>query len=320
MKLFAIISCLILFCIAGCKKDLLHYQNVTQLTSHADTDRLNKIMFINDSIGFVVGGQRFNDAVILTTRDGGATWATNSYPVAGKAMYDITLSPNGSIFAIGFDGKILFSGDTGRSWRFSQAFYYPYRGIACIDASHFILVGGISFGVGQIAIGDSSGHVTTSNDFFYQLNAVKMVNNRKGYISGFGIVLKTNDGGATWNILDVSGDNFTAMDVHDDEIWICGSNGSVCHSNDGGQHWDRLRNGNDLTIAHYALNDIIFKDGTQGWAVGDKGKVLHSDDGGKHWMEYDPFTTADLYCIAIAPNGSLIVGGDKGALYRISTP
>ena len=145
-----------------------------------------------------------------------------------------------------------------------------------------------------------------------------MVNATTGYVIGYGTVMKTIDRGTTWLVQDVANDNFMAMDIHGDEIWMCGYAGSVYHTTDGGAHWQRMRNGNDITLPRYDLLDIKFKDGKNGWAVCDDGKMLHSDDGGNHWEEYDRFTASALRSIAICPNNDLLVAGDNGSIFRIT--
>ena len=98
---------------------------------------------------------------------------------------------------------------------------------------------------------------------------------------------------------------------------MCGSNGGIYHTYNGGNSWERFRNGNDISLPRYHLQSIIFKDNLNGWAVGESGKMIHTDDGGRHWEEYDQFTTSNLFSVAICPNGDLLVAGDGGALYRI---
>src|SRR5579872_2655173 len=99
---------------SSCKKDLLHFQTVQKLNTYTDSDRLNKIVFVTDQIGFVIGGERLTDAIILSTHDGGYTWQKNSFPIAGKGLYDMAVSPWGVLYAVGFDGKLLHSYDTGK--------------------------------------------------------------------------------------------------------------------------------------------------------------------------------------------------------------
>lgn len=74
-----------------------------------------------------------------------------------------------------------------------------------------------------------------------------------------------------------------------------------------------------LALPRYNLLGIAFKDGQNGWAVCDDGKLIRTDDAGNHWEEYDRFTTSALRSIAICPNGDLLVAGDNGGIYRITT-
>ncbi|MBC7554558.1 MAG: hypothetical protein H7257_11320 [Taibaiella sp.] len=300
----------------GCKKDVLHLQRVVKVDSYSDTDRLNKVFFMDSLNGFITGGHRFLHSFILTTRNGGNTWLPTAHPATQKGIYDINASPAGTLFNCGFDGKLLLSTDTGRSWRFFQNDYFPYTGIAFTDPTHAIMVGGVSFDEGRIMWTDTTGAMLRRQDFRYQLNKIQMAG-RTGYICGFGAVLYTSNGGENWTLQDVHGDNFTAMDIHGAEIWLCGNAGSVFHTTNGGSNWQRLRNGDDLTLPRYRLTDMKFRGSQNGWATTEDGLLLHSDDGGHHWMEYDRFTHAALRSLAFAPAGGLIAVGDNGEVYRI---
>jgi photosystem II stability/assembly factor-like uncharacterized protein len=63
--------------------------------------------------------------------------------------------------------------------------------------------------------------------------------------------------------------------------------------------------------------DIKFRDRTNGWAVGEDGAVLQTDDGGKHWMECERFTNNLLTSIAIKSDGSLVIVGDNGTIFKL---
>jgi len=62
------------------------------------------------------------------------------------------------------------------------------------------------------------------------------------------------------------------------EGWACGRWGTVLHSSDGGNSWDRQVTGID-----YTLTSISFVDFKSGWVVGDGGTILHTRNGGKTW-------------------------------------
>ncbi len=297
---------------------MLYFQGVQKLNSATDSDRLNKILFLDNNTGFVVGGERFTNSVILTTHDGGYTWQKTSYPLADKGLYDLVLSPSGALYACGFDGKLLRSYDNGNTWAFSQIFYQAFTGIAFTDASHAIVVGGVSFDEGAFQRIDSSGSVLSWDSLGYQLNKIIMAPNGTGYMCGYGSMQKTTDSGKTWAFQKVEGDNFTYMDVHGNEIWMCGYNGGIYYTSDGGSNWTRYRNGNDVVLPRYRLLCILFTDDHNGWATGEGGKVIRSTDGGRHWAEYKQFTTNSLRSIALCPNGDLLIAGDGGSLYRVS--
>ncbi len=296
---------------------MLHLQSVQRLASYTDSSRLNRIFFINDKTGFIVGGRRFSESVILSTNDGGATWTNNSFPVAGKGLYDITISPGGALYTIGFDGKLLHSTDTGKTWSFQQIEYYPFTGIAFTDAVHAIVVGGISFSSGMRHYIDTFGNLTRRDSFAYQFNRIIMTTPQTGYLCGYGIMQKTTDAGTTWNFQAVDKDDFTDMDIHGDELWMCGYNGGIYHTTDGGAHWERLRNGNDITLPRYYLYCIAFKDSRHGWAAGEGGKLIYTDDAGRHWSEYDSFTGNTIRDMVIRPDGSLLLAGDNGSIFRV---
>jgi photosystem II stability/assembly factor-like uncharacterized protein len=310
------IVCLCLLLFGACRKDLLHWQLAQKLDTHT-ANRLNKILFVNDTLGFAVGGERFNIAEILTTRDGGNTWSSQTFPQAGKAMYGITQAPSGIIYSVGFDGKMLYTAD-GSNWSFRQLRYEPCKGIALPTADKAIVITGVSFGIGSRQHIDNAGNLLQYDSLDFEQNDICMTDAQTGYIAAYGVVQKTTDGGNSWRFMDIRNDNFTAIDCHDAQrAWLCGAQGSVYQTTDGA-NWQRLRNGNDLTLPRYHLNDILFTDDLHGYAVGENGLVIYSDDGGHHWMEFDRFTDATLRCIVKGPDGNLFVCGDNGTLYRIA--
>ncbi|MBS1587910.1 MAG: hypothetical protein JSS82_20440 [Bacteroidetes bacterium] len=315
--IYSILAFTALACLSpSCKKDLLHYQSAQKIES-GTTDRLNDILFINDSTGFIVGGQRFASATILTTHDGGYTWSDTSFPEAGKELFGISQSPNGNIYTCGYDGKLLYSADTGRGWTFRQLFYNPYKRVLFPTSDKGIVIGGISFESGFIEYIDAQGNTIYRDSMKYEINDIVMLNSHTGYMCGYGVILKTDDGGESWELLNVKGDNFNCISVYNGELWVSGYNGSVYHSSDNGTTWQKLRNGNDISQTTYHLTGILFKDAQNGWAVGEQGAVLHSDDGGKHWSQYDKFTSEDLERVKATPNGDIMVVGTNGTIYRL---
>lgn len=316
MKKFLPFALLLL--LGSCKKDLLHWQKVQRINTHT-AYRLNHIHFTDANTCLIGGGEIFNQAIVLRSADGGFTWVLDSFPQVGKAMFGLGTAPGGAIYMCGVDGTVLHTADTGKTWQFDRINdWQHYVGVSYATPDTGVYVSTVLQRQCTITEVDNQFNIISSHTWLFGLNDVYMTSPSTGYVIGYGAVMKTTDHRKTWNFQDVKGDNFTAMDIHGDEIWMCGANGSIYHTTDGGGKWHTMRNGNDITIPHFVLYSIVFKDSQHGWACGDDGKVIYTDDGGSHWMEYDQFTTAALRSIVLCPNGDLLTAGDNGQMFRIT--
>ncbi len=317
-NLFCVLAALITLSVGSCKKDLLHWQKVQQLNSNT-TCKLNHLRFVGNNICIAAGGIKYDQSEMVRSTDGGYTWSARSDSNAPKEMLGMEVAPNGKVYLCGIDGEVLRSNDSGKTWQFKRvnnwlvnlgcAFPVPNRGI---------FVSSVLQRACTITSVDSNFNIIDQQNFPFGLNNIYMVSPSSGYVIGYGTVMQTTDTGKTWNFMDVNGDNFMAMDIHGMEVWMCGYNGSIYHTTNGGASWQRVRNGNDISLPRYNLLDIVFKDSRNGWAVCDDGKVIRTDDAGLHWEEYDRFTTSALRSIAICPNGDLLVAGDNGGIFRIT--
>lgn len=314
---YILITTLILFS-TSCKKDQLEWSKVERMESHT-TARLNKVLFTENQTGFVVGGERFLQTIILRTTDGGKSWTALDFPEAGKGLYGINTDNFGNIYTIGYEGKLLVSSDNGQNWTFRQIQpWKEYKDIGFFKNGACLIIGGVSFNRGYIGHANSNADIQYYDSLNYEFNDLEIVNGTIAYICGYGVMQKSIDGGKTWEILNVQNDNFKAMHIlNQNEIWLCGYRGTIFYSNDAGASWEKYRNGNDITKKAYQLLDILFIDSKNGWAVGEKGIVLLSTDGGKNWSEYENFTTESLRAIELMPDGNLLVAGDKGSLYKL---
>lgn len=302
---------------SSCKKDQLHVQKVTQMETGTH-NRLNRIQFINDSLCIVVGGSRFLESDILVSRDGAHSWALSHSLEAPKELFGICQRPGGGIYLIGFDGHMLRSEDEAHNWTHFQLRFEAYKTLAFSDSEHALCIGGVSFERGDAMWIDPNGNVLSHDTTDFELNDLVLLPEGDGLRCGYGVMQYTNDGGKTWNWTELRKDNYKALDVHNSLLaYVCGGEGSVCVTRNGGKDWETLRNGNNLTLPKYRLWDLLFIDEQHGYAVGEKGAVIYTDDAGEHWSEMEPFTSEHLYGIAKCPDGALLICGGNGGLWRV---
>lgn len=314
--LFGLVA--LVFFAAGCKKDQLHINKVFQLKSNTKY-RLNRIRFVGDSICIAAGGDAFTQAVVVRSSDGGYTWTATEHPEAGKAVFGLGTSPAGKLFTCGVDGTTLHSIDSGKNWQMGRIWNWQhYVGVSYPTEDTGVYVSTVLQRQCSIIQADTNFNIIDEKVYQFGVNDVYMVSPSTGYVIGYGAVLKTTDHRRTWVYQDIDGDNFTAMDIHGDDIWMCGANGGIFHTTDGGNNWQRLRNGNNIALPRYYLRAIVFKDYLHGWAAGDDGRVIYTGDGGHHWMEYERFTKDNLRGMVLCPNGDLIAAGDNGVMFRIT--
>ncbi len=312
---------LLLFCATtaiSCRKDVLYPVQVTQLMHDVRGD-INKILFINDSVGYVIGGNRYSWHDILSSTDGGKNWLLYHEENEGhKSVYGIS-HYKGRIYMVGYDGKIFIKPSVEQSWQYIQTPGWEWlQDVVFTGSDTGYIVAGIGYGHGRIFMVDSLCQIVKTDTFEYELSAIAFPVPSIGYAAGYGAILKTENSGQSWQLLNVKGDFFKSIYCVDaDRVWAVGFNGSIMYSGDGGRHWQQKRNGDNPLLKPYKFRTVLFKDENTGYIAGDKGVLLKTSDAGVHWSEMKQFTKNDLRCLAFHPDGSLWVGGSEGALFRI---
>lgn len=310
-----ILGCSFLY---SCKKDQLQPAVTEQVITPSQAD-LNKILFINKDLGYIVGGIRYDQSDLLRTEDGGKTWSLFHMGADGKkAVYGLAAAA-GRVYAVGYDGKIFLKTSDNTEWRYVQTNWWEwFQDITFTEPNKGFIVAGNAYRHGRIFRTDSLGAILQTDSFDFELSDIEFPDASTGYACGFGAVLKTVNGGTTWELQNARGDYFKSLCALDGQrVWIAGYNGSIIRTQDGGHNWERLRNGDDPLLKRYRLRAILFKDGNTGYAAGDNGLVLKTEDGGAHWMEMASFTSKDLRCLSFHPDGSLWTAGAEGAVFRI---
>lgn len=320
MKLYyKAVLLLLSICFVSCKKDELRWTNVHQVSINSAT-QLNNALFTPNGIGILVGGERFDEGKIWTSSDWGYTWQQQSIQGNPKGMFGLCLSPSKEFYTSGMYMSV------SKNFKNTLQFYSKninpreefISSISFGQDSRGVAVTALGTDSGAVVLLDSNLAMTNFMRLKFSLWDVLMLNANVGYAVGSGKILKTFDGGTSWEIMPIDGDNFTSVSALDsNNIIVCGLSGYIVVTNNAGKSWTRLRNGSNITLPHYQLWDIYYDNLNEAYAVGEKGLIIFTNDGGKHWSQFKQFTQNHLRFITPIPNNKLLIGGENGTLFIV---
>ncbi len=185
------------------------------------------------------------------------------------------------------------------------------------------------------------------------INAVTRAGRRLVAVGIRGLVIVSDDAGATWQqaSVPVSSDLTAVQFVTPQLGWITGHDGVVLHSADSGAHWVKQLDGRmtaRLLTKHFealvakgdsqaktllaavqqnyavgpeqALLGVSFKDERNGWVCGSFGTLLATQDGGKTWQSgmerIDNARLLHLNAI-VQIGGGLFIASEQGTVFRL---
>jgi photosystem II stability/assembly factor-like uncharacterized protein len=274
-------------------EDLFFNQEI--ITPHSDD--LIDIDFENSRYGCAI----FKNGNCIITSDSGKTWNIAYTNINNTQLNSITIYNNNWLIGLG-DGGYLKSVDKGNTWNhFTFNNLEAINDMIYTDPSSIISVcnnGKIKKFNGTIWQNQNSGTVNNLNKIDHKnntiiiagdnatilkyqnsswtsiqspistnLNDIMLKDSIEGYIAAdFGYILKTVDGGITWNVTLSGADiDFNNVVCSGDSVWAIGSNGIIYTSIDNGQNWKRFSVGSLNN-----LNALVYMD-EKGFIAGNDG-------------------------------------------------
>ncbi len=256
----------------------------TESSSVVMNSSLFGLCFSGQNNGWLVG----KGGAIVCTRDGGKTWSLQK---SGEKLhlYDVSFCDDSNGWAVGEGGIILHTTNGGTTWSPQQSgLTGNLRGVQCLDASTAWAAGHEGSLLKTVDGGKTWILQKKVQDVLRQLNrkflpslfGVRFSDARNGYAIGHpGIILRTVDGGETWQ-QQSSGTSAVLYKVavlDNNTAWIAGGEGVILHTADGGATWVMQKSG-----VNFMLNSIAFAGEKNGFAVGHK-CILHTENGGETW-------------------------------------
>lgn len=301
---------LLLVVAVGCGKEKIEPVWERQ-ESHTDYD-ISAVRFIDGQRGYAVGGNSWYYGVSLVTEDGGNTWVIDS--MADKQLYALDINDEGEAVAVGIDGYVFSRGENDVDWSFYR---YPvwefYRGVSHTENATLV-VGGQAYKSGMVVRLDGDFQLDMLSEFDVELDAVCFAGEQVAIAAGYGLILRSEDGGRNWAPLPVDGDHFRAIHFPTSSVgYIAGGSGTILKTEDGGKTWERLRNGGGIWESNIPFRALFFTDEETGYLAGEKGVVWKTKDGGRSWAVLKGLPEEDYFGVH-AVGGDVWLVGRKGTI------
>ncbi len=251
-----------------------------QQNSNTSTD-LICVFFLNDQVGWVGG---YNGIILMTT-NGGDNWELNQLGFGSENVFELYFTDvQTGIVLIGntvpyYYSYILKTTNGGSTWNLEDEFYgEAYLDLFGLGSNDWVVGTGVS--AYSLDSGNNWNFVYPNTDQW--LYDVYFYNNTTGWAVGGNdaseIILKSENGGASWQILRESFQYKRLHGVHfvnPNVGWTVGQNGIILRTTNGGLSWF---SNNSPTINF--LREVQFVNDSTGWAIGENGTIIKTEDGG----------------------------------------
>jgi photosystem II stability/assembly factor-like uncharacterized protein len=251
------------------------------------------LFFLDSQIGWIAGGSNTQPGQsLMKTTNGGISWQMISLFQFTDILHSVEFYDPLNGYASSILGQVLITSDGGQNWA-SKIAVVPPLGLEFMKTSisakgqdQVVLVGINDMIIKKSYDGPEQDYIKIPCGQQQLLNHVYFLGSLTGWAVGQNAILKTLDGGFSWE--SYSGIGFYAAKslsfINTQEGWMAGNDGLIAHTADGGQSWKTKPSKTGVN-----LNGIQFIDQQRGWAVGGslltsaKSRILKTNDGGNSW-------------------------------------
>lgn len=281
------------------------------------TQLLTAVRFLDENRGYAVGGSSWYFGLRLETTNGGNTWQLDT--MSTKLLYALYFDQQERGYAVGIDGRLHLKGVDETEWAPIQLPYWRIdRDVVFLDDGSGVLAGGEAFRVGHIVRMESNFTVNEPLELEHEIAALASPDGQTVHAVGFGIVLRSDDRGKSWELLPYAGDFFRGLSFPSREVgYAVGQYGTILKTTDAGQTWQTLRKGGGLWRRDVPFRDVHFTSPEHGYLVGEEGTFWLTRDGGASWIIIDNLPDWDFISVyAIGGQGWIVGEGGRILHFR----
>jgi photosystem II stability/assembly factor-like uncharacterized protein len=321
-----------------------------QIIRDNDAGILYSVSFTDALNGVAVGSK------ILKTTDGGTTW-TEIPNISNQILRSVKFVNATVGYAAGNSGTILKTTDAGQNWVAQTA----------NTTTALFSVSFVNEDIGYIVGSDAEGklfktvnggadwiEITTAPYGWGGFTAGCFTDVNTGYIGEYGIIAKTIDGGATWDLQGI--DEMLPREIvffNHDNGYMVGDGGVIYHTTDAGTTWSMNNLGLPCSLYSISvvnsstaysvgcqgniymtadagitwtgyrtgivknLNSVVFTNTTTGYAVGLGSTILKTEDSGDNWTSLEsPVTNGTYNQVFFTDDNNGYIIGNSGVLLK----
>jgi len=295
------------------------YAQGTKINSGPTENNLTSVYFSDVNTGYAVG----DSGTILKTTNGGISWL--SIPIGtSNRLSKVSFTNANTGYIVGEGETILRTVDAGATWDYipcempldlSSIYFADANTGFAMDEQASVLLKTFNGGTTWKAIKSNISNTTISSVYFTDQStgfAVGGYNSMPAPSRSTGVIIKTADGGVTWNTKEFDATGWLSSVYFTDENtgYVVGGSGIILKTTDGGLNWITLSSGTTNW-----LSSVYFQDASTGYAVG--GNILKTTDAGSTWTEIPGLTTNILSSVYFPKANEGYAVGDDGTIIKI---
>ena len=275
------------------------------------TQNIESVAIIEDKL-IAIGGIVFNEGVAVEFNS--QDWKI--YPLDNKQLFGIDCYEDKCI-AVGHDG-FYYTYDQIEGWAYYRLGLWDFQRDVVITSTGSVSVGGKSFIKGMIYHINAEHSIDVDIQLEAELASVALTGDSILVAVGYGLVMRSDDTGYTWNQIQQEGDFYSDIDFVDDTHGIVvGLSGSILLTNDAGLTWNTVHKPSSISGARPSFRAVKYIDAHTIYIVGDAGLLWISEDEGHTWKEYQVNTKVNLNDV-IEYKDSIYIIGDHGYIGKRS--
>lgn len=281
--------------------------------------RISNIAFHSNNTGLLCGGEKNSSGSIYKTTDGGETW-TLCFHSDSLSVNDIFYLSDSIVYACGDSLLFLKSADAGDSWEIInmdnlpyEEYKVPYNSVYAFSENKIYLTGGEHYNKGLWSKTETGNYSWTHDTYDNQFNSMCFVSEYVGFFGGYGILIVTEDGGNTFDYIDLGSNNFTDLETDQNlTVYALSDSGTLYETTDLGYNWNTLINDSseEFTDMDFGKNLSVI--------CGKDGCIYLRYTNQSAWSKAGNIPAVNFYCSYVKDNDEVVLGSDNGVVYILN--